>query len=255
MPVLKQQHVAEQGGSAIVLDMADLARQAEQIKTAARHEAQRIVTAARDEVAREAELLKADAASAGREEGHAVGLEEGRRQGRAEALAETSEALAEVEKGWLAAIARWEEDRLRILEGCEASILDLAWRLAKAVVHRVQEVDHEVVLAQIAESLRHVMRPTGVTVRVHGDDRPLVEQTMPQLSASFTQIESMILEVDDDVGRGGCVVTYGEGRVDASIETQMRRLVAQVIQPEPGVEITPEMPTSRRNDEVNAGPS
>ena len=231
MPVLKQQSMVDPGHGAVVLDMADLARQADQIKAAARQEAERLMSEAVGDASREAEKIMHNAAEEGRAAGYAAGMEEGREVGRAEALKETADALAAVERGWLQATAQWEEDRHRIMDGCEASVVELAWRLAEKIVRRVADVDRTLVLTQINEALTHVMRSTQVTVRIHSEDRMMVEETMPELMACFARFESLNWEEDDTVGRGGCVVTYGEGSVDANIETQLQRLAEQVIRP------------------------
>ena len=118
------------------------------------------------------------------------GFEAGRAEGRASALEESAAALAAVERGWLEATACWEEDRWRIMDGCEASVVELAWCLAEKIVRRVANVDRTVVLAQIDEALAHVMRPTRVTVRIHSADRPVVEETMPEIAASFARMRA-----------------------------------------------------------------
>ena len=47
--------------------------------------------------------------------------------------------------------------------------------------------------------------------------------------AQFSQVEHVTLVDDEAVGRGGCVLGYGQGRIDASIETQIQRLVESVV--------------------------
>ena len=48
---------------------------------------------------------------------------------------------------------------------------------------------------------------------------------MPQLIESFGQFKSMRVVDDPNIGRGGCILIHEHGRLNATLETQLRRAV------------------------------
>jgi flagellar biosynthesis/type III secretory pathway protein FliH len=67
-------------------------------------------------------------------------------------------------------------------------------------------------------------------VRIAPSDREAMAGAMPQLAAEFAHLKHIHLVDDPAVSPGGCVVSYGQGRIDAAIETQLRR-VAELMLP------------------------
>ncbi len=232
MPVLKQQSTRPLIKDAIVLNLGDLSKQAAALRAKAEVDAKRIVEAAEAEAAR----LTAGVEEAGREAGyaagHAEGLEQGREAGHAEALEQGVERAAAVAERWGALADEWEARRDEMDREAREAVLDLALRLAAKVVHRVIEVDQEVVTGQVAAALELVMSPADVVVRVHPEDRAAVQDVLPSLAKRFAHLRHLTLTEDEAVDRGGCVLTFGEGGVDATVETQLRR-IAELIAPEP----------------------
>ena len=104
-------------------------------------------------------------------------------------------------------------------------MLQLALRLAEKLVHRVIEVDPSVVVDQLAQALTHVLRPVHVTVSINPADRELLNEAMSQLLAEFTHLRHIELVDDPQVSAGGCIVSYGQGQVDADIDTQLERVI------------------------------
>jgi len=56
----------------------------------------------------------------------------------------------------------------------------------------------------------------------------MLQQAMPKLMAEFARLKHIQVVDDHSVGRGGCVLTYGQGRVDGRIEKQLERVVEQL---------------------------
>jgi len=208
-----------------VLDLGDLARQAERLKAAARAQADQIIQAARDEAARIIASAEAQGLEQGRARGHAEGYQQGLEQGRTEALQQTKAELDRVREVCRQTAGELETRRQDIDRDARQAVLQFALRMAEKVVHRVIEVDETVIVDQLANALSHVLRPVDVAVRINPSDRAVLEAAMPELLAEFAQFQHVRIIDDPVIGPGGCVVTYGQGRVDATIETQMDRIV------------------------------
>lgn len=229
MALVKGQNAAGMLKEAIVLDLGDLGRQAAKLQAAAESRARKTVADAEQEAGR----LVAGAHAKGFEKGLAEGLakgtqqglEEGRKQGRAEALRQASAELKAMSQAWNAALADWESRRDTLDREARDAILDLALTLAEKLVHRIIQVDRSVVVDQIATALAHVMRDQDLVVRIAPQDRAVVAEALPDLLREFAHLKHLRLVDDPSVGSGGCVVVYGQGRIDATVETQLQRVV------------------------------
>lgn len=214
---------------AIVLDLGDLRRQADRLRQAAEVRAQAIVADARSKASEVARSVLADAHRKGREEGLEQGLAEGRKKGHAEALAKATAQLQQLQKSWTEAMTAWDARKADMERDAGVAVLQVAVMFAEKVAKRVIEADRTVVIDQVAAALRLTLKPSDVTVHVHPDDRQALDEAMPRVLASFPHLKHVALVEDSTVSQGGCIVTSGQGRIDATVETQLERLVELLV--------------------------
>ncbi len=229
MPVIKNHLAGSFVKDAIVLDMSDLRRQADQLMGAAKAKAQALIDDAQVQAKEIIRTSEADAKARGHEQGMAQGLDAGRKAGHAEALAKSQAQFQKLQQGWLGAAQAWDEQRVEMDRQARQVILQMSLLFAEKVVQRVIQVDPMVIVDQLAESLAYVMRPTDVSVQIHPADRPALEEAMPQLLSGMPHLQHVHLVDSDAISRGGCLISYGQGRVDATIEKQLARLVDLMI--------------------------
>lgn len=208
-----------------MLDLGDLGAQAAKLRAAAEANARRIIA---DAEQRAAELVQG-ADAKGHEQGLAAGREQGlaqgREQGHAEALAQCAEQLQQLQTAWSQLAEQWDQQRTAMQREARRAVLDFATHFAELVVHRVVEVDQSVIVDQVANALSLVLRPQDVTIRINPTDRPLLGEAMPQLLSAFPGFEHIHLADDESVSRGGCVLSYGQGEIDAQLDTQVKRIL------------------------------
>ena len=229
MTVIKQNQAMPLIKEAIVLDLGDVARQAQKLRAVAKAKARQIIEGAATKATQLSQVAHEEGHRKGYAQGLAQGLEEGRQTGRDEALKQFTQQLESIQQGWLDALEHWANDRVLLDRHARRAVLEFAVRFAEKIVHRTVMVDHEVIVDQVAMALSHVLRPTDVTLRISPNDRALLEQAMPRLKARLPQLQQVHWVDDPELTAGGCVVSYGQGQIDASIETQLQRLVEQMI--------------------------
>lgn len=229
MAIIKSNNAAAMLKDAVVLDLGDIGRQAKALREKAQQQADQLL---RDAQAQARQIIDG-AEAVGLEQGKAAGFEqglaEGREQGKAQALAETTEQLAQLQQAWVEAAQQWEAQQQQLHREARQDVLKLAVMLAHKVVHRVVEQDNRVAVEQVAAALSHVLRSSDVTVRICPDDRQWVDQALPDVVSSMSQLQHVQLIDDPQVGKGGCVVSFGQGRIDATIETQLSRIAALLL--------------------------
>ncbi len=235
MAVVKGTQSAAILKDAIVLDLSDLRRQAAKLQAAAEAKAARIVASAEAQASAVETRAHDQAYEKGFELGKVEGYEAGRKQGAEEARAEARPQLESIEKAWQEALGKFQGHHDKTVREAKHAVLDLGLKMAERVVHRVIEVDATVIVDQVASALGYVLKPYDVSVRINSVDKPMVEEAMPQLMRELKQFEHVALVEDDTVSPGGCVLSYGQGKVDAQIETQLERVIQLMLPDETNV--------------------
>ena len=229
MPVIKADHTPKLTREAVVLDLGDLGQQAARLRMAAEQKASTVVAKAEQQAAELIRGAEAKGLEQGRAAGHEQGRAEGREAGRIEALEQTKDQLQQLQTAWSDVIKQWDEQSRRMVREARQDVLAFALKFAEKLVHRVIEVDSSVIVDQLGSALGCVLQPLEVSVKINPGDRPVLEQALPELLAEFDQIEHVQLVDDAEVSRGGCVVAYGQGQIDATIENQMHRIVDLIL--------------------------
>lgn len=232
MPVLKQHHNTPAMREAIVLDLGDIGAQAARIRAAAETEASKIISEARAKSESLANKLNDEAQKQGYADGLEKGLVQGQEQGRSQALAESAEQLRQLTAAWSEVATDWEQQRTEMEREARQAVLEFALSAAEKIVHRVIEVDESVVVDQAAQALSLVLSAHDARVCIHPVDRPMLEDALPDLIKELASLEHIDLVDDEAITPGGCVVAFGQGRIDATIERQLQRLI-DLILPEP----------------------
>ncbi|HEX7010489.1 MAG TPA: FliH/SctL family protein [Phycisphaeraceae bacterium] len=229
MPVIKASQTRPLIREAIVLDLGDLNRQARQLRQAAKEQAAQILAQAQQQAQQIIDSAHGRGFQEGKDAGYQEGLALGRQEGHAQALEQARQQLEQIQASWVELANQFDQQRQQMERQAQQAVLELSLKLARKLVHRVIEVDPSVVVDQLRQAVAHVLRPTDVKVHVHPADRPLLEEALPQLTATLGQLQHVQLVDDESVGRGGCLLSYGQGQIDATIQTQLQRIIDAIL--------------------------
>jgi len=159
----------------------------------------------------EADDLRHQARQQGYEEGYRAGMAAAR-----EELAPAASALAE-------ALAGAEQLRLESAEIVEARAVELAIRISEKVVAGTIDAQPERVVDVVRGALRCLVERERVVVHVNTLDLDLVREATGQMATALGGIESLDVQEDRRVSRGGALVRSAGGEVDATIEGKIER--------------------------------
>lgn len=193
-------------------ELAEAARQRDELVSSAQQEAERILESARTE----AEQVKA----AARQSGYAEGLRTGREEAKVELAIWKREETAR-----LAAIC---EDIERQREGQLRQAEDALRRFAVAAVERLLHRELTAAPAEVgaivSEVLAELIGSTSVQVRVHPDDYAAARQSHPRWLAERHGEYEITVVPDANLAVGDCVIVGDAARVDARIATRLAEL-------------------------------
>ena len=220
-----------------VFNLGDLVRESKDVLQEAKLQAKEIMERAEQEAATLVDSATDRGFAEGKDQGLAQGREEGRQAGRAEAIAEVTPQLEDLQVAFTAALAQWETDRNSMVLAAREDVLRLALAVAEKVTYRIIQTDSTVIGDQLAEALVLLVAPRAVTVAVAPQDRALVEAMLPELIDKINTCTHAAIRDDPSVTPGGCVISTGAGRIDATIERQIQRIVDTLL-PQP-IDATP----------------
>lgn len=229
MPLMKETKLGSMSHDAIVLDLGDLRRQADELMARARREADAIIREAQAKAQQLIDEAQGIGHAQGLEAGTAQGLEQGRAAGHAQALESMKQQLEKLQQAWSGAAEQVESQRRQHRLDARQDVLELALVIAKKVVKRMPEVQPGLVMDELAAVIEHIARPGDLTVRIHPTDRALVQEALPVLAAQFDQMQHVKLVDDPAISPGGCIVNYGRGQIDATLEMQIERIVTTLL--------------------------
>lgn len=229
MAVIKHAERDRLARHAVVLDLGDLRRAAEALEAEAKAKARSIVEEAEAERRRLIDGAAEEGRRAGHAEGLAAGLAEGRAQGREEALARHAEEFRRLAESWSLALAEFERRREDLLLDARGQVIALAVAIAERITRRVIRLDATVVQDQLRAALGLAVNPSRLVVRSHPDDAALLREVMSGLADRLGGGEHASFETDESLSRGSVVLAMDHGEVDASIETQLNRIVEALL--------------------------
>lgn len=229
MAVIRRADADSIARDAIVLDLAEIGRQAERMLARAQSEAERIVAEARAERVRLTETAAKEGFAKGHAEGLLKGVAEGTLKGEAEARKAAAARIEACVKQWAEGLGAFESARDEMLLQSRTDVLALALTVARKVVKRLASCDPGVVVAQMEAAVGRVVGASRMTIAVHPDDLASAAGDAPALLERIGSTAHASVVADPNLSRGSCVVRTSRGRVDADIDTQLDRIVEALL--------------------------
>jgi flagellar biosynthesis/type III secretory pathway protein FliH len=153
-------------------------------------------------------------------QGFEEGVAEGIRRAEASAAARRDQDHA----GAATLAASLQEQFARYAERLEREAFRFALAVAGRILRREILLDDQVILRQVKEALHRVVGAETVSLRVHPADEPLLRDRRNELLASGEGVREIMIEPDESVGRGGCIIESPSGNIDARIATQLAQI-------------------------------
>lgn len=219
---------ARQLSSSVPYNFDDLRRECDEHVAEARRVGEEIIaraTARADETRRQAH-----------EEGYAAGRIEGLAgaQGLIESHAEelaavlTEERLKTLLPALEEGVGRLELERERWLSAWEAAAIRLSAAIARRIVRRELSQDPEVAKGIVRAALELAAGQSQITLRLHPGDLERLRDG-GAIRDCLQRFGEATLVADDAVSPGGCVIDSRHGLIDARIETQLQRIVDELL--------------------------
>ena len=191
------------GEHAFVVDSEDGGRGSPLAR--ALEEAGRVLSEAR----RQAETIAAEAYREGFEQGERAGMELGRQ--KVEPVVQRLDSL-------VMELVKVRETMIREVEG---GLIAVALAVATRILHKEVSLHPDVVVSVAREALKRTISGGKIALRVNPLDVEFLQQSGSLLPEFASHSDSLTIQSDYGVLRGGVIVETESGQIDATLDTQL----------------------------------
>ncbi len=214
------------------LELRDIAEQAEAMLASASAEAETIVHEARSRAQSEQENIRRSA----HREGYDKGIAEGRSAGHDAALAEARERFSREQSTLVSALTKlvenFDQRREQLYTAARRDVVVLAIAIGTRITERfamMEGIDTGAAEQACGEALRLVEKASDVVIRTHPDDAVSIQHLSEQLETVVKRSRHVRIVEDEAVDRGGVAVEATDGKIDASIQSRVRRIADELV--------------------------
>jgi flagellar assembly protein FliH len=157
----------------------------------------------------------------GRKEGQAEGFAQGREEGFAQGLEEAKVEINEKIALLVAMQAKLSQQIQFVREEMAKELVDLTLNAGRALVSNALEAKPDLINDVIQQALQGIpVFQLPAKIMLHPKDALLVEEFQgPALKQA-----GWVIQPNDQVARGDCLIETGSNRIDASIESKWQKL-------------------------------
>ena len=209
--------------------MRDVEDQARAVLARARRAAEQLLAEAQREAAELKRNAHAHGLAEGRTEGLARGTEQGRAEGLRQALDEHRGQLTAAVNALGGAMTELDASRAALESAALEEVVQLAIAVARRVTKRQGLIDPAVLSENLREAMKLVVHAGDVKVAINPAQRQTLEVALPAMRLEFPRVGHVELTDDPSVEAGGCRIYAGGGQIDATLDEQLDRVVADLL--------------------------
>ena len=106
----------------------------------------------------------------------------------------------------------------------EKNLIRFAVAVAERIIRSEVSAHPEIILRQIRESFRRIVGVDKVRLRVNPSDEPFVRGKRSEIVGESESVRELLIESDEKVEPGGCILESEMGNIDAQLLTQLQNI-------------------------------
>jgi flagellar assembly protein FliH len=152
------------------------------------------------------------------EQAYRRGFSEGQKKG----IESEKQSLEPILQNFQQALRELEKVKEEIYRSAERESVDLALAIAKKIVYHEVSTSREAIVGVVRQAIRQVADRDRIRVRLCPKDLQLLVDPKRHLSGMVRDDSCIVVEGDESIASGGCVIETDMGDVDARIEQQLQ---------------------------------
>ncbi|MCP4583194.1 MAG: hypothetical protein GY839_16420 [candidate division Zixibacteria bacterium] len=154
------------------------------------------------------------------EAAHNKGFQEGRANGLAEGQARTDQVTQVINK----VLAEFDNSSAKFFEEIEKVAIDMSVHLAKKIIGEAAAKVPDVIKTNVDKCINLLAGAGTVEIKINPADYDIIKAYLPDLDRKSENRYSFVLEPDQNVERGGCLVEFEGSVIDGRVETQFEKI-------------------------------
>ncbi|MBM4165816.1 MAG: hypothetical protein FJ218_02680 [Ignavibacteria bacterium] len=130
----------------------------------------------------------------------------------------------ETVKRFDAILSRLSHEHKMLLERIEQIVPKLSIAISEKIIRKQLSIANDVIVAQVRDAIRRVVGVNKVRLRINQEDEAMLREHRSSLMQEVDSINDIIIEIDDKIEPGGCILESDMGNVDARLSTQLKQI-------------------------------
>ena len=158
-----------------------------------------------------------------RHEEYERGFAEARVQLESEMIARGEQKVAQLSQNFEKLEQNFSKEFNLFRNKIEMMIPKLSIAIAEKIIKQ-QVVASDVIIVQIREAVRRVVGVEKIRIRLNPLDETTIREHRGTITSGADSVRDIIIEVDEKIEQGGCIIESEMGNVDARISTQLKQI-------------------------------
>lgn len=152
------------------------------------------------------------------------GFGQGQQEAEIRMRAEYEQTLTEERRKVGMLISSFEAQQKTYQQSLEQSTMKFGIAVAEIIIKREVSIDKGLVLQQVREALKRVVGVERIKLRVNPQDEFIVKENRAAVTEDSDSIRDIIIDLDETIEPGGCILESDSGNVDARLSTQLKKI-------------------------------
>lgn len=153
--------------------------------------------------------------------GKAEGIRLGTEKGNSDASVVYKKSIAEIQKNVTSCLKKMEDSKREIFSHTDHIVLKLCVEIAKKIIASEISTRQDIILNVTRKALCYIAEREKLLIRVAPDDHKVLNDKRDFWEPVSEKLKDIIIESDERVSRGGCIIESNNGTVDARIGVQV----------------------------------
>ncbi len=180
-------------------------------------EAQRTADSIIQQANQQAEQIRQDA------------FKQGLAKGIAEGTQKSEKKLSTLFQSFNEIAGQWQEIKTGFYDRHQDLLLELALKIARKIIHQEVTVNNDLIVNVLHNAIAQAIDCEKIEVRINPADMELCLKKRLEIIKDIDGIKQIIFEPDDSINRGGAIVEYNYGEIDARLEQQFAEVEDELL--------------------------
>ncbi len=156
--------------------------------------------------------------------------QKGFQQGRDEGIRLGQEEIHPYIQALQTILKEWEERKEKLFKENEVVIVQLAFEIARKVVHKEISTNPDLILYVVREALKKVEQGSYLIIKLNPEDVAVFERGMKIYLPEIKQFNDIQIVPEKSIERGGCILESDSGIINAELDMQLQKIEESLLE-------------------------